>query len=68
MCRAPFYSLVLSSGGRCLLPCGSFSPSLSVCRFDFENRECSSAGRSLQVVIHVTPPPADWGRCCFVYC
>ncbi|KAF1377168.1 hypothetical protein PFLUV_G00197790 [Perca fluviatilis] len=46
-----FYFLVPLSGGRCLLSCGSFSPSLSLCRFDFENRECSSAGRSLPVVI-----------------
>ncbi|KAF1392527.1 hypothetical protein PFLUV_G00028940 [Perca fluviatilis] len=61
-----FYFLVLLSSGRCLLSCGSFSPSLSLCRFDFENRECSSAGRSLPVVIDVIPPPADWGHCCFV--
>ncbi|TDH14731.1 hypothetical protein EPR50_G00023370 [Perca flavescens] len=39
---------------------------VTLIKFDFENRECSSAGRSLQVVIDVTPPPADWGHCCFV--
>ena len=32
----------------------------------FIDRERSSAGRSLQVAIHVTPPSADWGHCCFV--
>ena len=59
------WCLVLSDGG-CLLLCGSFSPSLCLCRFDSKNRELSSAGQNPQVAYHVTPPPADWDCCCFV--